>query len=101
MSLENEETTVIGTLATDPDDETQLLRIFDVSRDPSRHEMWGVQEAYQAALYWRAVAYGRRKAEGARGGPTFAEEYMEAAVKGLNSALMTIASLNKAGGYGG
>jgi creatinine amidohydrolase/Fe(II)-dependent formamide hydrolase-like protein len=99
MSLESEETTVIATLATEADDETQLLRIFDISRDPSRQEMWAVQEAYQMALYWRAVAYGRRKSNPTRAGASFEEEYLEAAVKGLNSALMTIASLNKAGGY--
>jgi hypothetical protein len=99
MSLENEESEVIAALATDPDDETQLLRIFDISRDPSRHEMWAVQEVYQTALYWRAVAYGRRKADKTWAGASIPEEYMEAAVKGLNSALMTMASLNKAGGY--
>jgi hypothetical protein len=99
MSLENEESAVIAALATDPNDETQLLSIFDVSREPSSVEMWRVQEVYQIALYWRAVAYGRRKSDGTRSGATFAEEYMEAAVKGLNSALMTFASLNKAGGY--
>lgn len=96
-SLEDIEISLADGLVPDEDERTKLLEALDRSRWPLDGTVIPVyQEDYQLVCYWYAVAKAqKRAANGNKQEWQLYEDYLEAAVKGMNSRLMAAAHLNK------
>lgn len=95
---------VAGQVSENEDELRQLLDTFASARQPlTRHlPLQVLGDAYTTAGYYYAVAKDlrRRSDNGDKLDAQFCEDYLEALVKGLNTAVMATMNLGKLEKYG-